>query len=66
MYAFQKLIDNIYIILQKDNKLNKGRIIGLWLFIEYNCQHSNVSRNYIIKMKNKIQKNFIEIEINVI
>ena len=34
MYAFQKLIDNIYIILQKDNELNKGRIIVLCLFIE--------------------------------
>ena len=60
MYAFQKLIDNIYIILQEDNKLNKGRIIVLCLFIEYNFHHSNVSRNYFIKMKNKLQKDFIE------
>ena len=61
MYAFQKLIDNIYIILQEDNKLNKGRIIALCLFIEYNFHRSNVSRNYFIKMKNKLQKDFIEI-----
>ena len=60
MYAFQKLIDNIYIILQEDNKLNKGRIIALCLFIEYNFHRSNVSRNYFIKMKNKLQKDFIE------
>ena len=60
MYTFQKLIDNTYIILQEDNKLNKGRIIALCLFIEYNFHRSNVSRNYFIKMKNKLQKDFIE------
>ena len=65
MYAFQKLIDNIYIILQEDNKFNKVRIIALCLFIDYNFYHCNISRNYFIKMKNKLQKDFTEIEINV-
>ena len=60
MYAFQKLIDNIYIILQKDNELNKGRIIVLCLFIEQSFHHSNISGNYFIKMKNKLQKDLIE------
>ena len=60
MYTFENLIDNIYIILQDDNKLNIGRIIALCLFIEYNFHRSNVSRNYFIKMKNKLQKDFIE------
>ena len=49
IYTFQKLIDNTYIILQEDNKLNKGRIIALCLFIEYNFHRSNVSRNYLYK-----------------
>ena len=60
MYVFQKLIDKFYIILQEDKKFNKGQIIALCLFIDFNFHHCNISRNYFIKMKNKLQKDFIE------
>ena len=63
LYTFQKLINNTYKILQENNKLNKGRIIILFLFIEYNYIHANISYNYFIKKKNELQKIFIEMQL---
>ena len=59
-HTFQELMENTYSALNEDGDFNQGRIIVLFLFLEYSFKHSNISYCYYTLKKHDLQLKFLE------